>query len=193
MRLSAPERRIQILDVALGVFSRRGYHGASMNDVAEAAGVSKPVLYQHFGSKEELYVSLVGEVGNRLSRAVSEAIPTGTDPRSRIIAGLGAYFGFVAAHRDEFRLLFGSGTTREGALATGGRDVERLLARTIAGLLGTTLPADRRLLVAHGIVGLAEGTCRHWLASDLQLDPTELATEVGEVVWAGLRTLPLGS
>ena len=102
------------------MFSRRGYHGASMNDVAEAAGVSKPVLYQHFGSKEELYVSLVGEVGNRLSRAVTEAIPTGTDPRSRIIAGLGAYFGFVAAHRDEFRLLFGSGTTREGALATGG-------------------------------------------------------------------------
>ncbi len=164
-----------------------------MNDVAEAAGVSKPVLYQHFGSKEDLYANLVAEVGNRLSRAVTGAIPTGTDPRSRIIAGLEAYFSFVSAHRDEFRLLFGHGTTRDAKLAGGGRDVERLLARTIAGLLGTTLPADRRLLVAHGIVGLAEGTCRHWLASDLQLDPAQLAVEVGDVVWAGLRSLPLES
>ena len=70
-RLSATARREQILDVALEVFGRAGFHGASMNDVADAAGVTKPVLYQHFDSKRELYRALLEEVGSRLLSAIA--------------------------------------------------------------------------------------------------------------------------
>ena len=73
IRLPAPARREQILDVAVEVFARNGFHGASMNDVAEAAGVTKPVLYQHFDSKQDLYMALLDEMGNRLLKAITKA------------------------------------------------------------------------------------------------------------------------
>jgi AcrR family transcriptional regulator len=72
-RLTATARREQIIDVALEVFGRAGYHGASMNDIAEAAGVTKPVLYQHFDSKRDLYLALIDEVGARLIAAITKA------------------------------------------------------------------------------------------------------------------------
>ena len=71
-RLTATARREQLLDVALGVFAQSGYHGTSMNDVADAAGVTKPVLYQHFESKRELFQALLDEVGNRMLAAISD-------------------------------------------------------------------------------------------------------------------------
>ena len=72
-RLPAAARRRQLLDSALDVFAARGYHGASMNDVADAAGVTKPVLYQHFDSKQDLYLALLEEVGRRLITAIAKA------------------------------------------------------------------------------------------------------------------------
>ena len=66
-RLPAPRRRRQLLDVALDAFAERGFHRTSMDDVAEAAGVTKPVLYQHFGSKRELYLELLDDVGRQLA------------------------------------------------------------------------------------------------------------------------------
>jgi AcrR family transcriptional regulator len=66
VRLPAPERRRQLLDVALEAFSARGFHPTSMHEIAEAAGVTKPVLYQHFSSKRELYLELLDDVAGRL-------------------------------------------------------------------------------------------------------------------------------
>src|SRR5438132_1610 len=77
-RLPAPERRRQLLDSALDVFAARGFHGASMNDVADAAGVTKPVLYQHFESKRRLFVELLEDVGSRLGWLVAEATASAT-------------------------------------------------------------------------------------------------------------------
>ena len=71
-RLPAAARREQLLAVALEVFARQGFHGTSMNDVADAAGVTKPVLYQHFRSKRELYLALLEEVGSRLRDAIAQ-------------------------------------------------------------------------------------------------------------------------
>ena len=76
-RLPAAERRDQLLTAALAVFSRDGYHGTSMNDVAVAAGVTKPVLYQHFPSKQSLYVELLSDVGAQLDAAIVEGVRTG--------------------------------------------------------------------------------------------------------------------
>jgi AcrR family transcriptional regulator len=72
-RLPAAERRSQLLEVAVRVFARDGFHATSMNDVAEAAGVTKPVLYQHFGSKRDLFVELLTEIGAELRDTVAKA------------------------------------------------------------------------------------------------------------------------
>ena len=79
-RLPAVRRRRQLLDVALEVFAGRGYHGTSMEEVAEAAGVTKPVLYQHFDSKRELYRELLTDVGQRLVEEVLKATASASGP-----------------------------------------------------------------------------------------------------------------
>jgi len=77
VRLPAARRRRQLLDVALGVFAASGFHRTSMEEVADAAGVTKPVLYQHFGSKRELYLELLDDVGGRLMATISAAVNAG--------------------------------------------------------------------------------------------------------------------
>ena len=91
-RLPAAERRGQLLDVALDVFGTAGFHHASMNDIAEAAGVTKPVLYQHFPSKRALYLELLRDVGGRLRDEVGKAVATADGPRQQVEAGFAAYF-----------------------------------------------------------------------------------------------------
>ena len=76
-----------------------------MNAVAEAAGVTKPVLYQHFGSKRRLYLELLEDVGQQLSDAIAKATAAATGPREQVAAGFGTYFRFVSEHRSAFTLL----------------------------------------------------------------------------------------
>src|SRR5438128_12649599 len=116
-RLPAVQRRRQLLDVSLEVFARRGFHAASMAEVAEAAGVTKPVLYQHFGSKRQLYLELLEDVGQQLSDAIAKATAAASGPREQVTAGFGTYFRFVSEHRSAFTLLFGSGARRDEEFA----------------------------------------------------------------------------
>jgi AcrR family transcriptional regulator len=169
------------------VFGGSGYHTASMDDVAEAAGVTKPVLYQHFGSKRELYLELLREVGARLTEAVTAAARGAEHPRQQVEAGFGAYFGFVGSHANAFRILFGGGLEPDEEFAAVAKDVEEAIAAVIAELIDVDLDPDERLILAHGVIGLAEGTSRYWVARDLALDPDRLAARVAELAWAGLR------
>ena len=186
-RLPAAERRTQLLDVALDVFADRGFHATSMNDVAEAAGVTKPVLYQHFRSKRELYLELLSEVGARLQDEIMKATASADGPRGQVEAGMTAYFGFVRARRSAFTLLFGSGARRDVEFADAVRQVEDGIAETIATLIEADLDPEHRRILAAGIVGLAEGTSRHWVATGADLDPDLLARQVADLAWAGLR------
>src|SRR3954464_14587854 len=112
-RLPAAARREQLLAVALEVFAREGFHGTAMNDLADAAGVTKPVLYQHFRSKRALYLELLEDVGGQLRDAIGKATSEAASPREQVRAGFHAYFSFVAAHQQAFQLLFGGGTRRD--------------------------------------------------------------------------------
>jgi AcrR family transcriptional regulator len=187
-RLPAPRRRRQLLDVALRVFAERGYHPTSMNDIAEAAGVTKPVLYQHFRSKRALYLELLEDVGGRLRDAIDKATREAATPRDQVRGGFRAYFAFVADQQPAFQLLFGGGARRDEEFADAVRSVEVSIAESIAALIVVDgMDAARRLLLAHGIVGVAEGTSRHWLASGMAGTPGELAEQVAALAWAGLR------
>src|SRR5271167_2323078 len=93
-RLPRLARRRQLLDAALEVFVARGYHAAAMDEIAERAGVSKPVLYQHFPGKLELYLALLDESVDTLVATVRDALRSNPDPKQRVGATFGAYFEF---------------------------------------------------------------------------------------------------
>jgi AcrR family transcriptional regulator len=188
-RLPAPRRRRQLLDVATDVFGEAGYHEASMDTVAEAAGVTKPVLYQHFGSKRELYLELLDDVGTRLMDAVVAATSAADDPHQQVEAGFRAYFGFVFGHANAFRLLFGGSRQPDEEFAAVAERVEEAMAEIIAGLIDVGLEPEHRRLLGHAVVGLAEGTSRHWVRQGLAPDPGRLARWVADAAWSGLRGL----
>ena len=191
-RLPAARRRRQLLDVATDVFASNGFHATSMDQIAEAAGVTKPVLYQHFRSKRQLYLELLEDVGARLTEGIAKATAGADGPRQQVTAGFGVYFEFVVRQRSAFRLLFGSGARRDEEFADAVRKVETDIAELIAPLIEAGIDDDHRRLLAHGLIGLAEGVSRNVVANDDDADPGELARRVAELAWAGLRGIRPG-
>ncbi|MEY2468894.1 MAG: hypothetical protein QOF21_1592 [Actinomycetota bacterium] len=169
------------------VFAERGLHGASMEDIADAAGVTKPVLYQHFASKRALFLELLDDVGKQLLTAITAATAVATTPRQQVESGLTAYFQFVADHHSSFELLFGDGSRRDEELAAAVERVEAVIADFIAALINADIDDDHRLLLAHAIVGLAEGASRRWVAAGTAEPASVAAARVADLAWAGLR------
>src|ERR1700730_17187702 len=115
-RLPRQERRRQLLDAALEVFVSQGYHAAAMDEIAERAGVSKPVLYQHFPGKLELYLALLDESVDTLVETVRDALRSNPDPTQRVAATFGAYFEYVGGKGQAYRLVFESDLSNEAAV-----------------------------------------------------------------------------
>ena len=187
-RLPAARRREQLLEVALEVFGELGFHPASMNDVAEAAGVTKPVLYQHFRSKRELFREVLHDVGERLVAAVAGATATARGPRERVEAGFRAYFGFIEQDPAAFRLLYGATVRHDEEFdAVLAATVDRI-AEAVLPLIEIPGPDQQRRVVSHALVGIGEAVARRELAQcDAPFDPDVLTGWVVELVWYGLR------
>jgi AcrR family transcriptional regulator len=190
-RLPAPERREQLLLVARQVFARRGFHETSMNDVAVEAGVTKPVLYQHFASKRELYQAVLVDVGDRLRTNVIKAAAEARTPREQVATGFGAYVDFVVEDPDGFRLLFTGASREDEEWAAIAAEVEQSVAESIAALIAVEGMSEvHRQALAHGVVGLAEGMVRYWQRDKLPgLDRDDLARDLIRLAWGGLRNL----
>jgi AcrR family transcriptional regulator len=172
----------------LAVFADRGFHSTAMNDIAEAAGVTKPVLYQHFRSKRELYREVLEDVGGRIEETIAKAAAGAPGPREQVEAGFAAYFRFVAGEQDAFQVLFGGDTRRDPEFTRQAAETEASIATSIAALIDIEgIDPAHQALLAHGLVGLAEGTSRRWLADGCREDPETLAAQVAELAWAGLR------
>lgn len=186
-RLPAPVRRRQLLDRAVDAFAERGFHATSMNDVAEAAGVTKPVLYQHFRSKRQLYQELLEDVGASLRQRIELATRDRGGPREQVEAGFAAYFRFVDERRSAFTLLFGSGARRDVEFAETVSRVEAAVAEWVATLIDADVDDTHRRALAYGVVGLAEATGRNWVAGALVADADLLARQVADLAWRGLR------
>jgi len=186
-RLPAARRRRQLLDVALEVFAHKGFHVTSMEEVADAAGVTKPVLYQHFASKRELYLELLEDVGGQMMTAVAKAVASARGPHQQVESGFAAYFRFVAEHEDAFKLLFGGGARRDEEFADAVSRVESSIADELARLIEADIDREHRRLLAHGLIGLAEGASRYWIASGREVDVECLSRRMAQMTWAGLR------
>lgn len=187
VRLPAEQRRRQLLDVALQVFAERGFHATSMDDVALTAGVTKPVLYQHFPNKRGLYLMLLEDVGYRLLTELGGATSQAVHPHDQVEAGFLAYFRFV--HRDgaAFRLLFGASVRNDADFAEVAERTVGDAAAAISGLIEIDGPEEQRLVLAHALIGIAESTARWALNRDEDWDPRQLAVWVAQMAWFGLR------
>jgi AcrR family transcriptional regulator len=200
-RLPAARRRSQLLEVALERFATAGFHGTSMEEIADAAGVTKPVLYQHFGSKRTLYQELLETVGQELLDAVREAVAAEDEPYQRVLTGFRAYFRFVCERTSAFQLLFGSGARLSDEFAEAVRSVEGSVAATVAAFIDADIDAAHQELLGYAIVGLGEVAARFWVSRHEEagypdLDAAEgtlLAGRLADLVWAGLRGLPGGT
>src|ERR671931_2415756 len=113
-RLTASERRAQLIDVGRTVFAKRGYEAASVEEIAEHAKVSKPIVYEHFGGKEGLYAVVVDREMEYVVRRIAEAIATGS-PRERVERAALAFLTYVKDHPDGFAIL-----THDAPVATAG-------------------------------------------------------------------------
>jgi AcrR family transcriptional regulator len=187
-RLPAARRRRQLLDVALRVFADRGFHDASMNDIAIAAGVTKPVLYQHFTSKRDLFAELLSDVGRDLQETITKAVTAAETQREMVELGFSAYFTYVDQHRDAFQLFYGGSMARDEEFAEVVNQTETAVAGLVAGLIEIEgLGAGQRQVLGHGIVGMIEGASIHWLRAGSDADPQALAHQLADLAWRGLR------
>jgi AcrR family transcriptional regulator len=194
-RLTAEQRRQQLFAVALELFAQRGYRATTMDDIAEAAGVTKPLLYQHFSSKRALYLELVDSVARDLLTAIGRAVLQADGPRQQVELGFAAYFKLVVRHEAEFRLLYGRDHADDEELGRALRAVEDAIAEAIDPLIDAGLDPDHRRLLAYGIVGMAEGASRRFIEqrpdSDAATDEEaqRLAGRMADLAWAGLRSV----
>jgi len=187
-RLPAERRRQQILDVACTVFANRGFHATSMDDIAAAAGVTKPVLYQHFPSKRGLFIELLDDLGRQLLVELEHATSSAHSGRERVEAGFAAYFRFVTGNEAAFRVLFGASARNDSDFAD---VIERLLdevAHAVSLLIDIEGTVEHRRVLAHALIGIAEATSRDTLTDDgTDLNGEQLARWVSELAWFGLR------
>jgi len=193
LRLAPEERRRQLLDVACVEFADRGFYATSMDDLALAAGVTKPVFYQHFSSKRALFVAVLDDVGGRLLDVLRKATGSVEAGRARVEEGFTAYFRFVEGDRAAFRLLFGASARNDPEFAEVVDNVLSNAAAAVSTLIDIPGSPEHRLILAHAVVGMAEGISRHALTDpDGPHNPEQLAQWVAELAWFGLRGVRSG-
>ncbi len=195
-RLPRDQRRSQLMDAAAQVFTGVGYHQAAMDDIAEAAGVSKPVLYQHFSSKIELYQAVLDQSCDRLERIVLDALASTDVNRDRVVATIDAFYGFVSEQRADFRLVFESDLTGVDEVRDRIGAMTDRLAEAVTEVISddTDLPPARARLLGVSLVGVAQISARYWMSSPYDPDDTfdrdEAAELVSRLVWRGIRGFP---
>lgn len=177
-----------MLDAAIAVFSRRGFHLASMDDIAEVAGVSKPMIYAYLGSKDDLFIACIRREAQRLMELITAAVPAGAAPQERLCRGLLAFFEFVTEHRDGWIVLYRQARvhgTFAGEIAT----ARRRIIVMVAGLLACSSDDDSRARatpLAYALVGAAEALS-DWGLDHPEEMPDTLATRLMDVIWTGLE------
>jgi AcrR family transcriptional regulator len=161
-----------------------------MADLAEAAGVTKPVLYQHFRSKRALYSELLEEVSHLLVSEVEKAAATAVGPHAQVRAGFAAYFRFVDQRRSAFQLLFLGGSRHDRELTAAVDRLEAAMAGAIAPLIEAGIGPKQRRQLAMALVGMAEATGRRALIDPDLVGPDGLEAMSGRLAalaWSGLR------
>ncbi|ANH36531.1 Fatty acid metabolism regulator protein [Nocardioides dokdonensis FR1436] len=191
-RMPRRERRAQLLESALGVFVASGYHAAAMDDIAERAGVSKPVLYQHFPGKMDLYLALLDTSCDQVIDNCRDALASTQDNKQRVAATMDVFYDYVANDNGAFRLVFESDLTNEVAVRQMVDRVTNECAAMIAEVIreDTGLPDEASRLLAVSLVGMAQVSARFWLNDTAGIDRSDAAALIAGLAWRGIRGYP---
>jgi AcrR family transcriptional regulator len=191
-RMPRKARRAQLLESALEVFVAQGYHAAAMDDIAVRAGVSKPVLYQHFPGKLDLYLALLDSSCDQIIANCRLALDSTTDNKLRVGATMTAFYDYVSADTGAFRLVFESDLTNEPAVREHVERVTSECAAMIAEVIheDTGLPGEASHLLAVALVGMAQVSARYWLADASTIPRTDAAALIAGLAWRGIRGYP---
>jgi AcrR family transcriptional regulator len=192
-RMPRSARRKQLLRAAREVFVAQGYHAAAMDDIAERAGVSKPVLYQHFPGKLDLYLALMETHADELAQRIRSAMTVTTDNKVRVHNAVSTYFDFVDSEGEAFRLVFESDLRNEPSVRA---LVDQMSMRVIEAITDTIaadtgLTRERAQLLSVGLTGLSEVTARWWLNNNRTMPKEEAVRLIESLAWRGISNFPL--
>lgn len=192
-RLPRSVRRAQLLAAAQEVFVESGYHSAAMDEIADRAHVSKPVLYQHFPGKLDLYLALLDQHTKEVPRLIRSAMESTTNNQERVAAAIHAFFAFISRDDGAFRLVFESDLTNDPLVA---RKVTRMTAEcadAIARVVeeDTSLAHEESHTVATALVGMSQVVARDWLARGQRISRHAAAEIVVRMAWRGLTGFPM--
>jgi AcrR family transcriptional regulator len=197
-RLPRAEREQQILDIAHARFAADGYAAVTMDDVAAAAGVTKPLLYAYFGNKERLYIACMERAGDAMLTTVLAAVADARGPADALRLGLRAFFAFVDEDRDAWRVLFDETLPAGGDVAQRVGEYRDRLVGLVAQTLLNRLPPQRRAehtteveALSHALLGGAEALARWWLRTGA-LPAAEAAELLIATVEPGLQARASG-
>ncbi|WP_146341220.1 TetR/AcrR family transcriptional regulator [Nesterenkonia sp. NBAIMH1] len=191
-RLPRAQRRLQLLECAQQLFVAKGFHAASMDDIAEAAAVSKPVLYQHFPGKHELFLDLLDTHLQELTGELTAALAGEKPNRERVEDTVTAFFTFIAREDEAYRLVFTAGMDHDEAVAARLSQFHSRMATAIAELIveDTGQPIAEATMIGHGLIGMATQAARHWNRLS-ERPPMEVSAELaGRLAWKGISGFP---
>ena len=188
VRLPRTERRAQLLTAAQRVFADHGYHAAAMDEIPEEAGVSKPVLYQHFPGKLDLYIALLESHVDDLVSRVQGALNSTADNRQRVPATVGAFFDFVNNDAGAFRMVFESDLRGEPAVQEA---VDRATSASVDAITETItsdagLDEEKARLLAVGLVGMSQVSARYWLQHNQSMSREDAVALTANLAWRGI-------
>jgi AcrR family transcriptional regulator len=183
----------QTLTAAHALFAERGYAAVKMDEIAASVGVTKPLLYNYFGNKEQLYISCMAQAGDALTATVAEAVATSATPGEALGAGVRSFFAFLDSDRAAWAVLFDETLPRGGEIAERVAEYRGRIVELVSGSLLEQLPQDRRDAVrvqfealSTALLGAAEALARWWLRSQ-EISAGEAAELLIATIEPGLR------
>ena len=189
--MSAADRRAQLVEIGKKVFAARGFEATSVEEIAEKAGVSKPILYQHFGGKEGLYAVIVDREMERVISMISSTISTGT-PRERVERSALGFLSYVRDHPDGFAVLAHDAPVgnREGSMASVLSELAEKTSAVFARALKDAGASPKSApIYAHALIGMVTFVGQWW--RDVRKPPVEVvASHIAALSWKGLESLP---
>ncbi|MFI7640323.1 TetR/AcrR family transcriptional regulator [Nonomuraea sp. NPDC049400] len=191
-RLPRLARRRQLLSAAQEVFVENGYHAAAMDEIADRAGVSKPVLYQHFPGKLELYLALLDLHVDDMVNRCRDALASTNENKLRVQATFSAFFDFVSTQGEAFRLVFESDLRNVAPVR---QRVERSLqecAEMVSAVIqeDTGCTSDEAHLLGIGLVGMAEVSARYWVTTHGSIPKDAAEQLMARLAWRGISGFP---
>ncbi|MBJ7608931.1 MAG: TetR/AcrR family transcriptional regulator [Candidatus Dormibacteraeota bacterium] len=189
-RLPKAEREQQLVEVAQAVFAELGFRAASMDDIAQRAGVTKPILYDHFGSKDGLIAACIRRAGAQLGAEIAAAVDRAPGPADVLAAGFGGFFTFIESHGQGWFMLIGdSALIGEAAEALEG--IRRQQAAYVAERLAAEFPAldtDELEAFSEAIIGACERLAL-WRRNRPGVSVAAATANMMSLVWGGLASL----